>query len=301
MQVSVSFNATNSPIQKAGSRDRDNLLLGGKYYILAVNEFRAFLTYKYGPTAQITEKSEIKGRRGIIIFGDAHIELWDGDAELQAPNGKKTKAGKCEFIGSLLSTPPQWFWEVNGDSSVTTTSSVVPNWVVGWWTVYDGNTYYYYFFPDGHVVYIEQAPNKHWIPPKTLGNHGKAYTNEKVHGVSIIWALRSGEAEPTCEDFTQLNWSSQTDMNGQSNKYSPLYARKITRLKTRSERRSTRTDRVSKLRLLARELIDLLDLLRRQRADGGVELVVLQARRRGRGRTTARRARCPWARRGRSA
>ena len=228
MQASLSFNATGWPIPKTGSRDRDNTTLdGGKNYILAVNEFRAYLTYRYGPTDQVNDWSQIKGMKGVLIFGDAHIELWDGEQPLQSAAGLAAHGRKAAAVMSptFLATKPQWFWQLTGDD--TEAASDIPDWLVGWWTIYDGNYYYYYFFKDGAVVYIEQAPNSKWIPPKTIHNRGVVAKNEAVHGFKVTWNVLTGESISTVEDFTPRDWSSQTEMNATSNKYSPIYARKM--------------------------------------------------------------------------
>jgi hypothetical protein len=228
MQASLSFNATGSLIPKAGSRDRDNTTLaGGKNYILAVNEFRAYLTYRYGATDQVNDWSEIKGLKDVLIFGDAHIELWDGDQPLQSSAGLAAHGRNpgAMMRQDFLATKPQWFWELTGDNAEV--PSDIPDWLTGWWTIYDGSYYYYYFFKDGSVVYIEQKPSTHWIPPKTIGNRGVVVKNDAGHGFKVTWGVLKGETIPTIEDFTPLGWSSQTEMNATSNKYSPIYARKM--------------------------------------------------------------------------
>ncbi|MDE3175480.1 MAG: hypothetical protein KGM15_05140 [Pseudomonadota bacterium] len=228
MQASLSFNATGQPIPKPGSRDRDNTTLnGGKNYILAVGEFRAYLTYRYGPTDQVNDWGEIKGKTGVLIFGGAHIELWDGDQPLQSAKGlaAHNRNSGAVMRADFLATKPQWFWETIGDK--TEPASDIPDWLVGWWTIYDGAYYYYYFFHDGSVVYIEQKPNPKWTPPKTIGNRGVVVKNDAVHGFTVTWGVLKGEAIPTIEDFTPRNWSSRTEMNATSNKYSPIYAIKM--------------------------------------------------------------------------
>ena len=231
MQVSLSFNATRSPIPKAGtSDDRKNTTLdGGKNYILAVDEFRIFLTYRYGPTDQVGDWSEIKGKgmTGVLIFGNKHIELWDGEQPLQSKAGLIAHKRNQDAVmrADFLATRPQWFWELTGDKAAG--PSAIPEWLVGWWTVYDTNYYYYYFFPDGTVVHIEQKPNARWVPPKTIGNRGVAVKYDTVHGFRVTWGMLKGETLATVEDFTPLGWTSQEEMNATSNKYGPIYARKI--------------------------------------------------------------------------
>ena len=221
MQVSLSFNATGQPIPSAGSRDRGNTPLNGKYYILAVDEFRAYLTYKYGPTDVVSDSStraSIKGKNGVLIFGNGHIEFWDGDDILQ-------KSGTAGMMNPVLvwSQKPIWFWEIGEDAP--TASALVPEWAQGWWTVYDGNYYYYYFSHDGTVNFIQTKPNPKWKPPQTIGNQGKVTLIP--NGLSILWKPTEPGGEATKEDFTRLNWTSTTEMNGKSNKYSPLFARKM--------------------------------------------------------------------------
>jgi hypothetical protein len=102
---------------------------------------------------------------------------------------------------------------------------MLPKWVQGWWTVYDGNYYYYYFQESASVVYIKIKPtNGNAPPPKFPANQGKVAMTE--HGLKITWNP-IGPGGPTVETFTQRDWSSTTEMNGDSTKYSQLFARKI--------------------------------------------------------------------------
>jgi len=231
MQASLSFNATGHPIPKAGSRDRQNTTLdGGRNYILAVDEFRAYLTYKYGPTEQVNDLVAIQGRTGVLIFGNSHIEFWDGQDIFQSTPGAKRRAklfspvnGSAIMGATILNARPRWFWSIGQGGAAG--STVVPDWLQGWWTVYDGNYYYYYFAPDGIVNYIKTKPNPKWVPPKAIGNQGKVTMAE--HGPSILWTPTERGGEATKEDFTRLNWTSTTEMNGRSSKYAQLFARKM--------------------------------------------------------------------------
>ncbi len=228
MQMSWAFNEARTPIPQQGSTaNRDNTPIGGKFFILAVGEFRAFLTYRYGPTDMVTDNSKLAGKKGILVFGGVHIEFWDGDNIFQSAAGiarRKPFGSKPDAVmsGTMVTTQPRWFWEIVDGK--TEPAAVVPEWLAGWWTVYDGQYYYYYFFPDGNAVWIDVVPNPKWIPPKTIGNRGTVTMND--HGPTVLWVPTKGETVGTKEDFTQLNWSSITDMNGVSNKYSPLYAKK---------------------------------------------------------------------------
>src|SRR5262245_43478980 len=216
MQASMGFNATPRKIPKAGSVGRDNTLgkKTGNYYILAVNEFRAWLTYNFGPTDQVKNKSEVPDGPGVLIFGNAHIEFWDGKEVLQAP---PVMNGPWMWRQS-----PIWFWHIG--AGMPAPSSMVPDWLVGWWQVYDTNYYYYYFNKAGLVTFIKQAPNPKWNPPMTIGNQGRVQMVE--HGPKITWKP-VGSLQATVETFTRLSWTSETEMNGTSNNYGPLFARKM--------------------------------------------------------------------------
>jgi hypothetical protein len=43
----------------------------------------------------------------------------------------------------------------------------------------------------------------------------------------ITWSKMEAGEPATVENFTRVGWTSTTEMNGDSNKYSPLYARKM--------------------------------------------------------------------------
>ena len=212
MQLSASFNVTSHKIPKAGTRiDRDNLKLGsGNNYILTVEEFRGHLMNQYGASANIETLKDIELKAGIITFGNWHIELWDGTEILQKSHG----------MAANILDGASMFWQIGEP-----VAKKIPDWLHGWWGVTDGNQYYYYFDYSGFVVYIKTKPNVKWKPPITVGNRGRI---ERItdYNYKIYWNAFDG-AEGTKEDFTRLNWTSETEMNGTSNKYSPLYAWKL--------------------------------------------------------------------------
>ena len=45
------------------------------------------------------------------------------------------------------------------------------------------------------------------------------------HGLNIVWNPANGGQ--TRETFTRVGWTSQREMNGVSNRYAPLFAKKI--------------------------------------------------------------------------
>jgi hypothetical protein len=112
----------------------------------------------------------------------------------------------------------------DGEGADKAKQSEVPEWLPGWWTVWDGNYYYYCFTDQFTVSYVNAKPaSAKAPPPKTPHNKGKFILVE--HGIKITWSPVDGSS--TIETFTQRDWSSQTEMNGVSNKYSPLFARRM--------------------------------------------------------------------------
>jgi hypothetical protein len=99
--------------------------------------------------------------------------------------------------------------------------SSLTRWLRGWWTVYDGNYYYYHFSERPIVTYTKTKPANSAVQPSSTQNTGKVSISETPPHVVIRWD--SG----TEEKFTRVNWTSETEMNGTSNRYSPPFARKM--------------------------------------------------------------------------
>jgi hypothetical protein len=99
--------------------------------------------------------------------------------------------------------------------------SSLTKWLRGWWRVYDGNYYYYHFSEQPIVTYTKTEPANSTVPPSSTQNRGKVSISDSPPHVVIRWD--SG----TVEKFTRVNWTSETEMNGTSNRYSPPFARKI--------------------------------------------------------------------------
>ncbi|HEV7323721.1 MAG TPA: T6SS effector amidase Tae4 family protein [Bosea sp. (in: a-proteobacteria)] len=217
MQLSLGLNSTADTVPQNGAKLRQNTYLMGQYMILSVDELHDWLDWQYGRTDAVPkgDLSSIKGKRGILVMGSAHVELWDGDKWLQAMDSRFT-TGASAF--------PYWFWEVNDGTAAG--GSTLPGWLLGWWEVYDGNYYYYHFAGSGRVTYIKSKVASRGAPaPKAPTNVGKAVMDDTVHGPIISWA-KVGKTPATVEKFTRLNWTSETDMNGRSNNYGELYARR---------------------------------------------------------------------------
>ena len=52
----------------------------------------------------------------------------------------------------------------------------VPEWLPGWWTVWDGGYYYYYFTDQFTVCYVDNKPSSpNAAAPKSAHNRGKFF------------------------------------------------------------------------------------------------------------------------------
>src|SRR5262249_24579 len=221
-------NATPHRIKAGSFRRNSEVIAGGNgIYILAVDELDAYLTATYGKTEDIRAtqgrdvtkmQAYIKDFKGLLIFAGSPTEFWDGNRILQSGGG-----GAMMNPGYIWSRPFIKFWEITDGSDSKNDPDVVPKWVQGWWTVYDGNYYYYYFSGAGIVTYIKKKPNPAWTPPMTIGNQGKVTMTD--HGLKIVWNPADGGQ--TMETVTRLGWSSETEMNGESDRYAQLFARKL--------------------------------------------------------------------------
>ena len=231
LQVSHALHATPQQIYPRSFR-RDNAPIGGKYYIQAVDELEHYLTGRYGKTDDIKRddsgkvrseaqmKQYLDGMQGILVFRNAgagaHTELWNEDTILQkagAPGGMNEQY--------IFSQPRILFWEVTEEAD----ENPVPSWLPGWWSVYDGNQYYYYFSDQHGVTYTKVAPANLFTPPAPQPlNEGTVTVS--ATGIVIDWNPADGGA--TRETFTREGWTSESAMNGVSNRYAPLYAKKMT-------------------------------------------------------------------------
>lgn len=110
------------------------------------------------------------------------------------------------------------------DAYVGAASGTDLSWLLGWWTVWDGNYYFYYFDHAGQVVYIETKPKSQAAPswPHNRGTYAFKPSGELV----IHWNALPGLAA-TVETFYNAN-PGVTQMNATSNQYSPLVATRLT-------------------------------------------------------------------------
>jgi hypothetical protein len=202
---------------------------GNGFYIGAVDEMEHWLIGEFGKTKDIKPKggknamkAYIDGRPGILVFRDFgagyHVEFWNGSTIIQ----NKDISGNMSEDG-IFSQPRVLFWEITDASD----ANPIPIWLRGWWSVYDGNQYYYYFSDQHGVTYTKTAPMVIAAPPlKSPLNEGTVTVSATPPHVVIDWNPADGGA--TQEKFTRLNWTSESEMNGTSNRYAPLFARNMT-------------------------------------------------------------------------
>lgn len=233
LQMSWALNAAGHMIPSHSYR-RQNAPIDGRNHIGAVDELEVYLTGRYGKTEDIKTDgsgetrslSEVKeylhSRQGILVFRDStpgvHTELWN-------TNTIKQKAGAPGGMseGYIFSQPRILFWEV-ANTSNSPDQWNLPAWLQGWWVVYDGNYFWYYFSDKGIVTYVKSAPKNNTMPPLTMPlNSGRVTVSETAPHVVIAWNPDDGGA--TVEKFRY--WGNKREMNGTSNRYSPLFARKL--------------------------------------------------------------------------
>ena len=97
------------------------------------------------------------------------------------------------------------------------------SWLEGWWKVWDGNIYYYYFDRTGTAVYIETEPTTPFAPalPKNRGT----YFFDSGRRLVVKWKPLPGLG--ACVETFYNARSGATEMNANSNLYSPLVATKM--------------------------------------------------------------------------
>lgn len=231
LQLSWALNASGHKVPRDSFR-RQNADLGrGGWGLGAVDEVEVYLTNRYGRTEDITRgpsgtrsvpqmREYIHGRQGILVFRDStpgvHTELWDTSTIRQRGGGA---GGMSE--GYIFGQPRILFWEVA--NTVSDKQWEVPAWLRGWWYVTDGNDYWYYFSDKGSVGYVDTRPSNTAAPPARPENTGRVTVRETRPQVTIEWNPAGGGV--TIENFTF--WAKNTEMNGVSSRYAPLWAKKI--------------------------------------------------------------------------
>jgi hypothetical protein len=228
-QVSHAFNATSRKIPASSFRRPNAQIPGGNgFYIGAVDEMEHWLIGEFGKTEDITSqggkeamKKYIGTGPGILVFRDGgagyHVEFWNGSTIVQ----NKDISGNMSEDG-IFSQPRVLFWEITDAAD----ANPIPIWLRGWWSVYDTNQYYYYFSDQHGVTYTKTKPAVIAARPvKSPLNEGTVTVSAMPPHVIIDWNPADGGA--TQEKFTRANWISESEMNGTSNRYAPLFARKM--------------------------------------------------------------------------
>lgn len=236
VQVSHALNLAGQLIPPKSSR-RNNSTIGPHNYILAVDELEQYLSGRYGKGEEIKAmqsgktrslaemKQYLHGRQGVLLFRNGgaghHTELWDKTHILQ--DGNAISGGGARMNESnIFGQPRVLFWEVVQEKQGLTP---VPQWLQGWWQVYDGNTYYYYFSDQHVVTYTKVKPQNLMYPPvKQPLNGGEVSIVQNALQIIIDWNPADGGA--TRETFSHLP-SNTASMNGVSNRYAPLVATKM--------------------------------------------------------------------------
>jgi hypothetical protein len=101
--------------------------------------------------------------------------------------------------------------------------SPLAQWMQGWWSVWDGNQYYYYFDACGSVQYTKVKPIGKMAPPAKPLNQG-SFKFPQSNTLVIDWNPADNGA--TKETFSDARVGC-TQMNGTSNRYSPLVAKRM--------------------------------------------------------------------------
>jgi len=109
-------------------------------------------------------------------------------------------------------------------SAPASTQLVAPQWLQGWWQVHDGNTYFYSFDARFQVRYTKTRPANGAQGLKNGFNDGRVtVSGSQPETVTIDWNPADGGA--TREVFTRQ--AGRGEMNGTSNRYAPLVAKKL--------------------------------------------------------------------------
>lgn len=235
-QVSEALNVVGGEHKiPARSHRRGNCPLLGNFYLGSVDELEYYLSGRYGTGEDIKPyakgaknpitamKAHIAGKHGILAFRDtglgAHTELWDGSDIIQ--NGAPAAHGAALSQGFIFGRNRVLFWECTGDDGV----AEAPGWITGWWHVNDGQEWYYHFSSQYVVSFMQAKPEGPFdMPARKLGNEGRFAIDPGGLTLRLDWkAIGDGV---TLETF-DLASPTPVIMQGKSNRYAPLTARKI--------------------------------------------------------------------------
>ena len=239
IQVSYALNLSGAPIERGdywvpewGRYSRYASDKSGRLYLIEVCDMGAYLN-KYGVAENHKGtvdqmKQKIAGRKGILRFGIAHIDLWDGKRFHQESgpglpdSWAKGQPPVAVWGAKSVQSAGIYFWEATGSAaSKLAPTTAPPEWLKGWWKVWDGGTYYYYFGEGGGVVYTRKKPANTRARPARADNTG--IYSYAANRLVIDWKWVTG-AEVACQELFYNASPQCRQMNATSNLYSPLVA-----------------------------------------------------------------------------
>jgi hypothetical protein len=236
LQVCHAFNKSGIKVPSGNFRPGDpkrvaaQIPLGsGVYYLMAVDEMINYLSRTFGDpivlgAARSASNADVaaltaivRGLEGVMTFGNGHIELWNRYNIVQDSGAMVMNAGW------VWSQKPVRFWRI-GSSVATSFSGTDFMRFNGWWDVNDGEQYYYYIdVKSRKVTYTKAKP----------ANSGTKNMNVRLNigditivGRDIVFDWDPAGGGATRETFT-FNFANPTTMNGRSNRYGNLLAKKM--------------------------------------------------------------------------
>jgi hypothetical protein len=111
-----------------------------------------------------------------------------------------------------------------GAASTAASPAAAPSWLQGWWQVDDGNTYYYFFDARSQVRYTKTAPARGSQAMQQGLNDGRV-TVSGVAADTVVIDWNPADGGSTRETFKRVG--GRNEMSGTSNRYAPLYAKKM--------------------------------------------------------------------------
>jgi hypothetical protein len=172
----------------------------------------------------------------ILRHTSFHVDValdFDGELLLRAAGGQGGPKTGCDIIKRVHGSRPydpnnlQGWIDIDiffaSDTDPPTDDDKGVAWLLGWWTVWDGNAYYYHFAPNGLVRYTKTTPAMKTAPPSNPLNTGRYRYSD--NGVLVLeWNPADGGV--TKETFYNA-FPNVTKMNATSNRYSPLVATRM--------------------------------------------------------------------------
>lgn len=227
-QVSHALNFTDHHIPShSWRRPTATIPDGNGRYIGAVDELEHYLAGRYGLTEDIAGVGGWRERiaylksldtPGLVVMRDRgygfHTEFWNGKKILQnvINNGLMSESG-------VFSQPKVLFWTISQKAAGTP----IPDWLKGWWSVFDGEQYYYYFSESLGCYYTKVAPTGKTHPTeRDKTNEATVAISDVSPQVTLTW-----DHYGTIEKFTRIPGASPDRMSGTSNNYGPLIATKM--------------------------------------------------------------------------